>query len=142
MVSAAMTAGPVQASAGGAAKKRALTDPPPGCPDGAGHLTIRRVTTVFSAFERTARAHGAKPFLHALPEAIEYSYEEALRQVLRISQRYRSASYGPGHRVALRLPNCPEFLLHFLALNSIGSAVVPVNPDYRAAELDYVLAHS
>jgi acyl-CoA synthetase (AMP-forming)/AMP-acid ligase II len=100
------------------------------------------VTTVFSAFERTARAHGAKPFLHALPEGIEYSYEEALQQVLHVSQRYRGAGYGPGHRVALRLPNCPEFLLHFLALNSIGAAIVPVNPDYRAAELDYVLAHS
>jgi acyl-CoA synthetase (AMP-forming)/AMP-acid ligase II len=100
------------------------------------------VTTVFSAFERTARAHGAKPFLHALPEGIEYGYAEALKNVVQISERYRAAGYGPGHRVALRLPNCPEFLLHFLALNSIGAAVVPVNPDYRAAELDYVLSHS
>jgi acyl-CoA synthetase (AMP-forming)/AMP-acid ligase II len=100
------------------------------------------VTTVFSAFERTARAHGAKPFLHALPEGIEYSYAEAFKSVAHISERYRAAGYGPGHRVALRLPNCPEFLLHFLALNSIGAAVVPVNPDYRAAELDYVLSHS
>src|SRR3954471_2679280 len=134
-------AGPTQASAS-AAKKRALTNPSSGCPDGARHLTIQRVTTVFSAFERTARAHGAKPFLHALPERIEYSYQEALEKVLHISQRYRAAGYGPGHRVALRLPNCPEFLLHFLALNCVGASVVPVNPDYRAAELDYVLAHS
>jgi acyl-CoA synthetase (AMP-forming)/AMP-acid ligase II len=100
------------------------------------------VTTVFSAFERSARAHGAKPFLHALPQGIEYSYQEALEKILDIARRYRAASYGPGHRVALRLPNCPEFLLHFLALNSIGASVVPVNPDYRAAELDYILAHS
>jgi acyl-CoA synthetase (AMP-forming)/AMP-acid ligase II len=100
------------------------------------------VTTVFAAFERTARAHGAKPFLHVLPEGIEYSYAEALKSIAHVSARYRSAGYGPGHRVALRLPNCPEFLLHFFALNSIGAAVVPVNPDYRAAELDYVLAHS
>ena len=100
------------------------------------------MTTVFSAFERTARARGAKPFLHVLPDGIEYSYGDALELVESISRLYREAGYGPGHRVALRLPNCPEFLLHFLALNSIGAAVVPVNPDYRAAELDYVLAHS
>jgi len=100
------------------------------------------VTTVFSAFERTARAHGAKPFLHVLPEGIEYSYGDALKLVDSISRLYREVGYGTGHRVALRLPNCPEFLLHFLALNSIGAAVVPVNPDYRAAELDYVLTHS
>jgi acyl-CoA synthetase (AMP-forming)/AMP-acid ligase II len=100
------------------------------------------VTTVFSAFERTARAHGAKPFLHVRPEAIEYSYAQALQSVLEIAARYRAAGYGAGHRVALRLPNCPEFLLHFLALNSLGAAVLPLNPDYRSAELDYVLAHS
>jgi acyl-CoA synthetase (AMP-forming)/AMP-acid ligase II len=100
------------------------------------------VTTVFSAFQRTARAHGAKPFLHVLPEGIEYSYGDALELVDSISRLYREVGYGTGHRVALRLPNCPEFLLHFLALNSIGAAVVPVNPDYRAAELDYVLTHS
>lgn len=100
------------------------------------------MTTVFSAFERTARAHGAKPFLHAVPEGIEYSYGEAFQLIDSISKRYRASGYGRGHRVALRLPNCPEFLLHFLALNAIGAAVVPVNPDYRAAELDYVLAHS
>src|SRR5262249_52734052 len=30
----------------------------------------------------------------------------------------------------------------FLALNSRGVAVVPVNPDYQRTELDYVIAHS
>jgi acyl-CoA synthetase (AMP-forming)/AMP-acid ligase II len=100
------------------------------------------VTTVFSAFERTARAHGARPFLQVLSEGVEYRYRDALSLVDSISRRYREAGYGAGHRVALRLPNCSEFLLHFLALNSLGAAVVPVNPDYRAAELDYVLTHS
>jgi len=100
------------------------------------------VTTVFSAFERTARAHGARPFLQVLSEGVEYRYSDALSLVGSISRRYREAGYGAGHRVALQLPNCSEFLLHFLALNSLGAAVVPVNPDYRAAELDYVLAHS
>jgi len=100
------------------------------------------VTTVFSAFEHTARAHGAKPFLQVPSEGVEYRYSDALSVVVSISRRYREAGYGAGHRVALRLPNCSEFLLHFLALNSLGAAVVPVNPDYRAAELDFVLAHS
>jgi acyl-CoA synthetase (AMP-forming)/AMP-acid ligase II len=100
------------------------------------------VTTVFSAFERTARAHGSRPFLQVFPERIEYSYAHALALVADIAARYRAAGYGPGHRVALRLPNCPEFLLHFLALNSLGTSVLPLNPDLRPAELDYVLQHS
>jgi acyl-CoA synthetase (AMP-forming)/AMP-acid ligase II len=100
------------------------------------------VTTVFSAFEQTARAHGAKPFLQVLPDDIELTYAQALAQVSSIAGTYEQSGYGQGHRVALRLPNCPEFLLHFLALNSLGAGVVPVNPDYHRAELEYVIGHS
>src|SRR6266513_310573 len=111
------------------------------CPNDARHLTIRTVTTVFSAFEQTVRAHRAKPFLQVLPEKLQLSYAAALDRVMDIAARYRARGYGAGHRVALRLENRSEFLLHFLALNSIGASAVPINPDYRAAELEYVLGH-
>ena len=100
------------------------------------------MTTVFTAFEQTARAHGAKPFLRVYPEKLELSYSQAHDRAAGIAQTYARKGYRPGHRVALKLPNCADFLLHFLALNSIGVAVVPVNPDYHRAELDYVLQHS
>jgi acyl-CoA synthetase (AMP-forming)/AMP-acid ligase II len=100
------------------------------------------VTTVFTAFEQTARAHGAKPFLQVLPDEVELTYAQALAEVHKVGKIYSAAGYGRGHRVALQLPNCPEFLLHFLALNSLGAAVVPVNPDYHRAELEYVIGHS
>src|SRR2546422_6730836 len=57
------------------------------CPNAARHLTIRRVTTVFSAFEQTARAHGARPFLQLLPEKLELSYAAALDRVTRSEER-------------------------------------------------------
>ena len=100
------------------------------------------MATVFSAFERTAAAHGAKPFLVMPSWKLDLSYAQAAERVADIAARYRSRGYGPGHRVALQLENRPQFPLHFLALNSLGTSVVPLNPDYRAAELDYVLAHS
>jgi acyl-CoA synthetase (AMP-forming)/AMP-acid ligase II len=100
------------------------------------------VTTVFSAFERTARAHGTKPFLQFLPDKVEYRYGEALDAVRAIARRYGEAGYGTGHRVALELPTSPQFLLHFLPLNSLGAAVVPVNPEAREAERAYVVSHS
>ncbi|HYL90109.1 MAG TPA: AMP-binding protein [Burkholderiales bacterium] len=99
-------------------------------------------TTVFSAFEQTARAYGAKPFLHFPPQKVELSYAQAHERIAEIARLYAGKGYAPGHRVALRLPNCPEFLLHFLALNSLGIAVVPMNPDYQKNESDYVVAHS
>ena len=100
------------------------------------------MTTVFAAFEETARAHRAQPFLQVLPESVELTYGEAYERVDALSGRYGRRGYGAGHRVALKLPNCAEFLLHFLALNRLGAAVVPLNPEYRPAELEYVLGHS
>ena len=100
------------------------------------------MTTVFSAFERTAAAHGGKPFLEMPAWQLRLSYAEALTRVSDIAKRYRARGYDPGHRVALQLETRPEFLLHFLALNSLGISVLPLNPDYRAAELEYVLGHS
>jgi acyl-CoA synthetase (AMP-forming)/AMP-acid ligase II len=100
------------------------------------------VTTVFTAFEQTARAHGAKPFLQFYPEKLALSYSQAQERVAEIARAYARKGYARGHRVALKLPNCADFLLHFLALNSLGIAVVPMNPDYQRNEFDYVLAHS
>src|SRR5262245_19743261 len=130
------------ASAAAASENFFIGNPPSSCPIVARHLTILKVSTVYSAFERTARAHGARPFLQVLPENVELTYGEALERVGTIAARYRARGYGKGHRVALQLPNCPAFLPHFLALNAIGASVLPLNPDYRPAERDYVLQHS
>ena len=100
------------------------------------------MTTLHSAFARTAAAHGSKPFLEFPAHRARFTYSEAHGRIADIAGRYRMLGYRPGHRVALQLENRPEFPLHFLALNSLGVSVVPLNPDYRTAELDYVLAHS
>ena len=100
------------------------------------------MSTVFTAFEQTASAHPRRPFLLAYPQRAELDYSTALERVGAIARRYRARGYGKGHRVGLKLPNSPEFLLHFLALNSLGASVLPLNPDYRSAELEYVLSHS
>ena len=100
------------------------------------------MTTVFTAFEQTARAHGAKPFLKVLHENVELTYAQTRERVEDLARRYSRRGYGAGHRIALKLPNGSAFLLHFLALNRVGAAVVPLNPEYRPAERDYVLGHS
>lgn len=98
--------------------------------------------TVYAAFEATARAHSAKPFVCDPANWRDQSYGEALARVAQIADEYRGRGIGAGHRVALTLGNTPEFLLHFLALNSLGASIVPINPDYQPAERDYVLSHS
>jgi acyl-CoA synthetase (AMP-forming)/AMP-acid ligase II len=54
----------------------------------------------------------------------------------------RVTAYGHGHRVGVLLENRPDFFLHWFALNALGVSLVPLNPDLRAAELEYLIGHS
>ena len=98
--------------------------------------------TVFSAFEETAAHAGTSEFLADPSQDFTLSYGDALAEIETLARRYASAGYGHGHRVALLLENRPVFLLHWLALNRLGAAVVPVNPYYRSRELSHLLRHS
>ncbi len=70
------------------------------------------------------------------------TYGQAAAAVEAIAHRYRAAGYGVGHRVGLMLENRPAAFLHWFALNGLGASVVPLNPDLRPAELDYLMRHS
>jgi long-chain acyl-CoA synthetase len=48
----------------------------------------------------------------------------------------------PGDRIALHLPNLPQFILCFYGALKAGAAVVPVNPLYTVRELARVLTNA
>lgn len=107
-------------------------------------------TTVAAAFAATAHRFGSNSFLSVLPEtasiygieAGELGYATALAEVEHWRAAYRQAGFGFGHRVGLLLENRPAFFLHWFALNGLGVSVVPINPDLRASELEYLVSHS
>src|SRR5882757_3515650 len=107
-------------------------------------------TTIAAAFAAAVAAHADCPFLAVpanqergyLPSGFEITYGEAGRRIEELAAIYRQAGYGVGHRVATLLENRPEHVLHTLALNSIGVCCAPINPDYRPAEIAYLLGHS
>ncbi|MBV9774086.1 MAG: AMP-binding protein, partial [Gemmatimonadetes bacterium] len=45
-------------------------------------------------------------------------------------------------RVALTLPNWPEFIIAMFAAAKLGAVIVPLNPRYTTPELQYMLRHS
>ncbi len=106
--------------------------------------------TIGAIFASAVSSHGDRPFFAVppnekrdyLPAGFEISYREAGRRVAELSSAYRDAGYGPGQRIATLLENRPEYVLHKLALNAIGVCCVPINPDYRASEIAYLLEHS
>lgn len=69
------------------------------------------------------------------PDGLSLSYAEVQHSAEGLARDYAAAGYGKGHVVALALDNRPEFLSHFLALNALGVAILPVNPDLGAEEL-------
>jgi long-chain acyl-CoA synthetase len=42
-----------------------------------------------------------------------------------------------GDRVALHMENCPQFVIAYFAVQRAGAVVVPVNPMFKHAELEY-----
>jgi acyl-CoA synthetase (AMP-forming)/AMP-acid ligase II len=106
--------------------------------------------TIYELLRRQAARFATRPLL-AYPSRLAAAWGEpepgigyaaALDRVDALKARYAAAGYGSGHRVALLLENRPLHDLHFLALNGLGASIVPINPDYRADEIAFLLEHS
>jgi long-chain acyl-CoA synthetase len=91
--------------------------------------------------ERTAVIFGglaqgdAGPLIDA-----KLSYRRLLGTTLRLAAALQALGVQKGDRVALHLPNCPQFVSAYYATLMIGGVVVPCNPQYVARELAHQLA--
>lgn len=70
------------------------------------------------------------------------SYRALHRAVERCARGLLALGIGPDEKVALWLPNRPEWLVVQHASARIGAVVVALNTRYRAHELGYILAQS
>jgi acyl-CoA synthetase (AMP-forming)/AMP-acid ligase II len=105
--------------------------------------------SVSAVFRMTAARFSEREFLHIPAEscrgysghAVSVGYADARARVDAIAARLRDAGYRAGHRAGIALDNRAEFFLHFLALNSLGISVVPLNAAMSVQELKFVLSH-
>ncbi len=107
-------------------------------------------TSVYDVLTASAQTYAGRPLLNVLsgtaqvydiPQG-EITFANAFKQVENWVLRFQKAEYKAGIRVALLLENRPDFFIIWMALNRIGASVVPVNPDLRASELQYVIGHA
>ena len=106
--------------------------------------------TVYAAFAASAARYPGHPFLqipasacrHYAQGELNFTYAEAWAEITALRERYAAAGLRAGMRVALLLENRPAYFFHWFALNGLGVGVVPVNPDYRSAELGFLFEHS
>ena len=67
------------------------------------------------------------------------TYAELAAQVQRAAEGLRRLGIGPGDRVALVLPNCPQHVVAFYAVLRLGAVVVEHNPLYTEDEMSFQL---
>src|ERR1700749_3410128 len=60
----------------------------------------------------------------------------------RVAANLAAAGIRPGDRVALQMPNIPQFLISYFGILKAGAVVVPLNVLLRAPEIAYHITDS
>jgi acyl-CoA synthetase (AMP-forming)/AMP-acid ligase II len=68
------------------------------------------------------------------------TYAQVAARVETLAERLAGAGVRRGDRVALTLPNGPDFVLLLLAITLLGAAAAPLNPAYTETEFAFFLA--
>ncbi len=72
-------------------------------------------------------------------QGINYTYSETQKKVSTISQFLYQQGIKENAIVSILLPNCPEFIFCWFALNKIGAIINPINPLIKSGEIEYIL---
>ncbi|MAG13884.1 MAG: acyl-CoA synthetase [Spirochaetales bacterium] len=72
-------------------------------------------------------------------EGKTYTYQELNENANRVANGLSNLGIGRGDRVALMMPNIPEFAFSFFGIQKIGSVAVPFNTMYKGREISFIL---
>jgi len=72
----------------------------------------------------------------------EMTFWELRQQVLRMANALGALGVKKGERVGIHLPNCPQYMIAYYAVLSLGAIVVNLNPMYTAEELKAIVENT
>lgn len=113
-----------------------MTKRPDEAVDGPGFATL----SMASLLSETARRFPERPALHFAGSTVTYG--ELWKQTCAYAGALRARGIGRGSRVAMIVPNVPDFPRVYFAVLSLGAVVVPVHLLFKAREIEYVLQDS
>jgi crotonobetaine/carnitine-CoA ligase len=90
--------------------------------------------------QQQSKIYKDKPFIRY--NEIIISYSDFNTNVNRCANSFRKLGISKGDMVAVMLPNSPDFLYAWMAVNRAGAIEVPINTSFKEKELEYVLEHS
>ena len=93
--------------------------------------------TLVDYLDELARTHPSRTALHFKGATITYGVLGALSEAFAAALAARGLRRGD--RVALLLPNCPQFLIAQFGIWKAGGVVTPLNPTYSEHELAELL---
>jgi long-chain acyl-CoA synthetase len=73
-------------------------------------------------------------------ESTSLSYGQLWDQARRYAAVLRDRGVGPGDRVAMLMPNIPQFPMTYYGVLALGAVVVPIHSLLKAEEIGFVLA--
>jgi long-chain acyl-CoA synthetase len=71
-----------------------------------------------------------------------YTYQEVNEQANRVAGGLAALGIGKGDRVAMMLPNIPEFIFCLFGIQKLGAVAVPFNTMYKGREISFILQDS
>ncbi len=89
--------------------------------------------------ELLARGEPDRPALIVPDSGEVLTYAQLAARIEALAQRLAGLGVRRGDRVALSLPNGPDFVLLLLAITVLGAAAAPLNPAYTETEFGFFL---
>jgi fatty-acyl-CoA synthase len=96
--------------------------------------------SVAQALEARAAEHPDRTFI--IFGDRRYTYGQVEARSTSLAAALHELGIEPRDRIALDLPNWPEFVISMFAAAKLGAIIVPLNPRYTVPELQYMLRHS
>ena len=91
---------------------------------------------IYEQFERVSQDFSEVPALIYLGERFTYSQLREAAEALAAS--LHELGVARGDKAIIYLPNCPQWVMAWLALLRIGSVAIPISPIYTPTDLQYM----
>jgi long-chain acyl-CoA synthetase len=95
---------------------------------------------VYQSFAEVAERHRGRPAVIYLGEVLTYG--ELFGAVDRLGAGLRSLGLKERDKIIIYLPNTPQWIMSWLAIQKIGGVAVPVAPIYTSRDLRYIAIDS
>ncbi|WJY67208.1 long-chain-fatty-acid--CoA ligase [Corynebacterium auris] len=102
-------------------------------PEWTAHTLEYGTTTLPQMYEENLAMNAHRPATWFFGRS--QTYAELDEEVRRAAAGLKAFGVRPGDRVAIMLPNCPQHVAAFMAVQLLGAVVVEHNPLYTASEL-------